>query len=56
MFVLGTNRFGTMALLYPRAPPPTLMLLMTHQEKTQLKALPLALTLTLGGYESAIVP
>ena len=42
---------GAIALSYP---PPLFLLLMTHHEKTRLKALPL--TLTLGVYESAIVP
>ena len=40
---------GAIAISYP-----LFLLLMTHHEKTRLKALPL--TLTLGVYESAIVP
>ena len=51
MFVLGTNRFGTIALSCP-----ALMLLMTHHEKNTAENFTVALTLTLGGYESAIAP
>ena len=43
------------ALLHFRTPPPPLLLLMTHNEN-ELNELPVALTLTLGGYESAIAP
>ena len=35
---------------------PPLLLLMIHHEKTRLKALPLALTLTLGGTKVQIAP
>ena len=44
MFVLGTNRFGTIALSCP-----ALMLLMTHHEKNAAENFTVALTLTLGG-------
>ena len=44
-----------MMLLHFHTPPPPLLLLMTHHEKTA-ENFTVALTLTLGGYESAIVP
>ena len=50
------RNFGAIALSYPPPPPPPLLLLMIHHEKTRLKALPLALTLTLGGTKVQIAP
>ena len=50
-----TNKqlLGAIALSYP----PPLLLLMTHNEKKNAaESFTVALTLTLGGYQSAIVP